>query len=416
MAISLIRSLTASVARNVSTLKRDAKRLQKHSKTVFGTAYPLSTCQKAVAVSRGFKSLADVESLARRLGLDRNAPWWTILSRNDAHQNTLSALYQLEIQLSESGPVVFTGKQADAILPALVLFFEEMSARQMPGLIMVDTEAAAVQDTPVFSAVEKLGMEEMFADFRSLDLRERNLPVALDTPSKWWVRSIISALPLELERKLQDNGWAQGLELSAHENARSRLQLFGTEDFAAIPFYSVKDAASYLVHGTAWPAWMSEESSFLASEIGRKPPLLEDEAKRRVMEVITELDRRNFKVGVMSLDESRRRPFIVLFSRHDPASEVLAGVVHSYYYWRQVHERERHSPILLVSDGATPYAPRLLTFGNHTAVVNGLDAIPSGDGPGEFYGYKNALNVVASANGLQFMGTRVPIESVAIPA
>lgn len=79
MAFSLIRSLTASVVRNVSALKRDAKRLQKNSRLVFGTEYSLKVCQHAVAVSRGFRSLADVENMSRRLGLEKNAPFWTIL-------------------------------------------------------------------------------------------------------------------------------------------------------------------------------------------------------------------------------------------------------------------------------------------------------------------------------------------------
>ena len=86
---------------------------------------------------------------------------------------------------------------------------------------------------------------------------------------------------------------------------------------------------------------------------------------------------------------------------------MLASVLHSYFYWRQASERERHSPILYISDGPVPYAPLFLTSGGYTAVVNGLTEMPSGDGPGEFYGYKSALKATASPDGLQFMGTRV---------
>jgi hypothetical protein len=409
MAMTLIRSLTASVTRNLSTLKRDAKRLQKHSLAVFGTEYPLSTCQRAVAVSRGFRSLAEVENLVQRLGIDKTAPFWTILGRNDAHQEILSAIYQLEIELSENGPVVFTGKQEAAILPALVLFFEEMSAKRKPGLIMIDTEAAVVQDTQVFAAVEKLGMDQLFARFRPLDLRDKNLPVALDTQARWWVSSLCSVLPPDMERRLQQDGWTTSLELAAYENAKSRSQLFGTEDFQAIPFYSVNAAASVLASGSAWPNWMDDESSYRTSEIGNKPPALDHESKKLVMGIIRSLDERNFRVGVSSEHESRERPYVVLFSRNDPASEVLAGVIHSYFYWRQTSERQRRSPILFVSDGDIPYAPRLLCFGSHTAIVNGLDTVPLGDSPGEFYGYKKAMRVVATSTGLQFMGTRVPL-------
>jgi hypothetical protein len=407
MAISLIRSLTASVTRNVSTLKRDAKRLQKHSMAVFGTEYPLSTCQRAVAVSRGFKSFAEVENLVRRLGIDKNIPFWTILSRNDAHQEVLSALYQLEIQLTENGPVVFTGKQEAAILPALVLFLEEMSAKRKPGLIMIETDAAAAQDTHVFAAVEKLGFGEMFAGFRSLDLRDKNLPVALDTEARCWVSSLCGILPPEMERQLRQDGWTRRLELAAYENAKSRSQVFGSEDFQAIPFYSVNMAASVLAQGVTWP--MDEQSDYRVSKSGDLPSALDQEAKKRVIGVIRTLDERNFRVGVSGEHESRERPYLVLFSRNDPASEVLAGVIHSYFYWRQTSERERRPPILFVSDGETPYASRLLCFGSHTAIVNGLDAVPLGDGPGEFYGYKKALRVVATLSGLQFMGARVPL-------
>ncbi|MGV2749505.1 UNVERIFIED_CONTAM: hypothetical protein O1L25_14195 [Pseudomonas aeruginosa] len=86
MALSLIRSLTASASRNISALKRDAKRLQKNSVLVFGTEYPLKVCQNAVAVSRGFRSLADVDKLEQHIGMNRNAPFWVIRGRNDTHQ------------------------------------------------------------------------------------------------------------------------------------------------------------------------------------------------------------------------------------------------------------------------------------------------------------------------------------------
>ncbi|RMS09601.1 hypothetical protein ALP71_200070 [Pseudomonas coronafaciens pv. garcae] len=406
MAISLIRALTASVTRNVSALKRDAKRLQKHSQLVFGTEYPLNVCQHAVAVARGFRSLADFENLTHRLGMNKEVPFWTIHGRSDTHQDVLDALYKLNLEYTENGPVVFTGKQIHSILPALVLFFEQMSLKKLPGLILVETEAPSIQDTFIFAGIQKLGVEEVLEGFRSLDLRDRNLPVSLSTDARWWAKAITDVLPKDVQATLQQSGWEAGLEISAYENAKSRCQVYNSKDFETIPFYSVKEAAFQLVLGKSWPLWISEDTAWRTSSIGVCPPELDKESKDIVLELIKVLDSRNFSLGVSSERESRWRPYIVIFSRNDPASEVLASVVRSYFSWRQ--SRDQRSPMLYVSDGTTPYAPRFIGFGDHTAVVNGLDSIPMGEGPGEFFGYKNALKVVGTSDGLQYMGKRVP--------
>ncbi|MBD8808559.1 hypothetical protein [Pseudomonas syringae] len=402
MAFSLIRSLTASVVRNVSALKRDAKRLQKNSQLVFGTEYPLKVCQHAVAVSRGFRSLTDVENISRRLGLDKNAPFWTVRGRSDNHQAALSALYQLGLEYSENGPVVFTGNQRHSIVPALTLLFEEMSTRKLPGLILVETQAESVQETLVYDGVKALGFDEIYEGFRSLDLREKNLPVSLCTESRCWVSAILNAFDLEIQSKLQRTDWAISLETSAFENAKSRRQVTQSKNFHAIPFYSVKEAAYQLVHGCGWPLWIDDNAKMASF-----PEKLDEDTVKVLLHLIGELAERNFSLGVSCEHESSRRPYVVLFSRNDPASEVLAGVVHSYYSWRQ--PRENPNPILYVSDGALPYAPRFLSFGGNTVVVNGLDGIPDGKQSGQFYGYKNALKVVGSPEGLTYMGKRVSL-------
>lgn len=402
MAFSLIRSLTASVVRNVSALKRDAKRLQKNSRLVFGTEYSLKVCQHAVAVSRGFRSLADVENMSRRLGLEKNAPFWTILGRSDNHQAALSALYQLGLEYSENGPVVFTGRQQHSIVASLTLLFEEMSTRKLPGLILIETQAESVQETLVYDGIKALGFDEVFEGFRSLDLREKNIPVSLCTGSRCWTSAILNALDLETQSKLQRTDWAISLETSAFENAKSREQVTQSKNFDAIQFYSVKEAAYQLAHGCERPSWIDDDANMASL-----PEKLDEDTVKVVLHLISELAERNFSLGVSCEHESRWRPYVVLFSRNDPASEVLAGVVHSYYSWRQ--PRENPTPILYVSDGASPYAPRFLSFGGNTAVVNGLDGIPDGTKPGEFYGYKNALKVVGSPAGLTYMGKRVSL-------
>ncbi len=47
MSMSLSRLLTLQAVRNLTSLKRDAKRLQKKSQQVFGTAHSLAVCQQA---------------------------------------------------------------------------------------------------------------------------------------------------------------------------------------------------------------------------------------------------------------------------------------------------------------------------------------------------------------------------------
>ncbi|EPH0594312.1 hypothetical protein [Pseudomonas aeruginosa] len=407
MALSLIRSLTASAARNISALKRDAKRLQKHSQLVFGTEYPLKVCQHAVAVSRGFRSLADVEHLEQRLGINKDAPFWTIRSRNDVHQGVLEALYSLDLEYTENGPIVFIGEQKHSALPALVLFLEQMSFKKRPGLILVETEALSIQDTAIFDAVKKLEIEETLDKFRSLDLRDRNLPVSLSTESRCWISAIIDVLPKDIQKEIRDKGLAHHLEISAYEHAKSRNQVFGSPDFPCIPFYSVKSAFYQLTTGSYSPPWMDDVSYGEMPKIDRQRQALEKESEKVVLPLIETLESRNFGVGVSCDHESQWRPYIVIFSRNDPASEVLAGVVRSYFSWKQ--DRDHRSPALYISDGETPYAPEFLTFGDHTAIVNGATEIPSGDGPGEFYGYKNSLKVIGTSDGIQFMGKRVPL-------
>ncbi|MHB0842916.1 hypothetical protein ACYCGP_08750 [Stutzerimonas nitrititolerans] len=402
MAISLIRSLTASVVRNVSALKRDAKRLHKNSHLVFGTEYPLKVCQHAVAVSRGFRSLEDVENLSRRLGLEKDAPFWTILGRSDNHQAALNALYQLGLEYSENGPLVFTGNQRHSIVPALALLFEEMSARKLPGLILVETQAGSVQETLVYDGIKALGIDEIFDGFRSLDVREKNLPVSLCTGPRCWASAIRDVLDLETQSRLRQADWAMTLETSAFEHAKSRRQVTQSKNFDAIPFYSVKEAACQLAYGHGSPVWMDGEAKIASF------PTLDKDTAKAVLDLIEELAERNFSLGVSCEHESCWRPYVVLFSRNDRASEVLASVAHSYYSWCQ--PRENPAPILYVSDGTVPYAPLFLSYGGNTAVVNGLDEIPAGEQLGEFYGYTNAFKVVGSSEGLTYMGKRVSLE------
>ncbi len=232
-----------------------------------------------------------------------------------------NVLYQLGLEYSENGPVVFTGNQRHSILPALALLFEEMSTRKLPGLILVETQAGSIQETLVYDGIRALGVDEIFEGFRSLDLRDKNLPVSLCTGSRCWVSAILDVLDLETQSKLQRTGWAMALETSAFENAKSRQQVTRSKNFDAIPFYSVKEAVYQLAHGYGWPVWIDD-----GAKMASFPEKLDKDTTQIVLNLVGELAERNFSLGVSCEHESGRRPYVVLFSRNDPASEVLASV------------------------------------------------------------------------------------------
>lgn len=401
MAFSLVRALSANVIHNIARLKQDAKRLHRNSLEIFGAQVPLTTCQRAMAVARGFRSLDEVERIARMLGMDRKAPFFTLHSRNDTHQEVLDVLYRLQLEMTEGSPVVLLGEQKDAILPALVLFLEEMSARKRPGLILVETERASRQDTVLQGAANALGVEEMFDGFRTLDLREKTLSMSVSTTARHWTDAISEALPHDTALRLENSGWLVELERLAEKHARGRRQISGTEGFETIPFYSIHEVA-HMMSSLA----KSHEEHHQVLGGGRRPPQLDEITGKAVFDLIKALDNRNFAYGVTADSESLWRPFVALFSRDDPCSVVLAGVLHSFFYWRS-GDREKLSPILYLSEGATPWAPRCLTFGDLTVVVNGLEEIPNNEGPGAFFGYGNALKATATAETLQYMGTRL---------
>lgn len=70
--LDLAHLLTMQAVRNVTMLKRDAKRLKKKSLQVFGTEYPLGVCQQAMAVSRGFASFPHLQAVSEKLGHERH--------------------------------------------------------------------------------------------------------------------------------------------------------------------------------------------------------------------------------------------------------------------------------------------------------------------------------------------------------
>ena len=92
----------------------------------------------------------------------RQAPFWKIDHRNPAYEAALSSLMVARLELGDTGPICFQGRQSDAIVPALCLWAESASLGEVPGLVLVDTNASAVQDTVLWSGVVKLGVETLF--------------------------------------------------------------------------------------------------------------------------------------------------------------------------------------------------------------------------------------------------------------
>ncbi|WP_440778816.1 hypothetical protein [Pseudomonas syringae] len=395
MASSIFRSLTASILRNVSTLKRDAKRLQRKSTQVFGVEYPLGVCQQALAVSRGFISFADLQEASLRLGQDRRAPFWTIHGRTDSHQTMLEAIYQLEMDFTESGPIVFSGDQTVSAKPAAALFFERMSWIAKPGLILVETEASAFQDTALYTAVNDLGLNEILNGFRVLDLREKNLPVALSTSAACWARAVSSVLD-EIEREVLSNaGWQSRLEQAGDEYGRP--QIYNERNaFNPISFFSFREEASRLQPLKTLLGWRYETQEEAA-----------DAAQASLSSIMTKLSSMKFSEGISCWHESLVRPYLVLFSRNNQASEILAGVVQSYFCTRP--SRDEKPPILYFSDSLIPYLPKMITFGGHTAIVNGVNSIPIEGEPGYVFAYSQAMRVHCKAMDIQYMGSRAPI-------
>lgn len=379
MDFSLLRALRASVRLTLTTLKRDSKRLQRTSEDVFGTRYTLSICQEAYARARGFRNWHEAETILKRGGRNPDTHFWKIVSRNDLHEAVFSSIVTADLEMSENGPVCFFGPQEDAALPALCLWIEALSMAEVPGVLLVDTTAPALQDTTVWKSVVALNLESLFDEFRYIDARSDNIPLAFSTTSKDWCRSLLLALPESTCAALQSCGFAHLLETAIDAVGRDatddNCQVFGdTVRQVSLALCSADPGLPPSLHATI------EESSHPSLHYDFKSYV----AHQRPAEVaqLTELCRalfnKQFGLGRHLSQETLKRPSIVLFDSNDPASVVLASVVHSQYYWRFVGPELRYRgintrPVLFVSDTAVPQVPHFIrnSGASHTCVVNG---------------------------------------------
>jgi len=380
MDFSFLRALRASVRLTLNNLKRDAKRLQRVSADVFGTSIPLSVCQEAYARARGFRSWHEAETILKRGGRDPGASPWKIENRNDVHQAVFSALVTADLELGENGPVCFFGAQADAALPAVCLWVESLSMADVSGIVLVDTKALSLQDTPLWTAVTRLGLEYLFDECRYIDARGANLDVAISTSPANWARSLLLAVPKATRETLEQDGFSHLLEktLTAVADRRGR-----SDDFHVFAD-TVDLVVSSLCASMPYPPAPVRGVDGDFDDVGLSMDLQAYLERRKGQENLavyalnSALEEKNIRLGYHLADESKHRPTIVLYDQDQPASLVLASVIHSLYYWRYVgHElrfRDIHTrPVLYLSDAAVPEVPAFIqeSGSSYTCIVNG---------------------------------------------
>jgi len=367
---SLVRSITAAFRIELSTLKRDAKRLQRATPEVFGQVFPLQKCQEAVARMRGAKSWTEaLKSASRAAG---EMPTWFEQRHNDAFEAHVAALGTLEVETREDAACVMKGDLPDAIGPALALWAQEMVWRRVPGLVLIDTKKDTVQDTAVGRAAVRLDLADVLHSCRTMDLRQSRCPVALSAGGRDWLNSLTYALGEAHARTLESAGINAALE--ALLEGLGRLHGHAADQTESAPFLAfnlVKRAVSFARYsGEDIPPELESDHHAASIRHDVKKYLRSGWSSPETRAsfdafcaVVDELDEREFSLGRVFAQESTWRPCVVLFASDDAASSALASVVHAMYYWRYVGHKLRYAgieprPVLYVGDrdpGVLPY-------------------------------------------------------------
>ena len=317
--------------------------------------------------------------LLSSLRRDRRVPFWKIAHRNPAYKAALSALVTARLGLSDMGPICFQGRQRDCVVPALCLWAESASLDEVPGLVLVDTKASALQDTVLWSGAVELGLDALLHECRHLDVRGENLAVALSTTAKDWGLGLLSALPRAVHDRLERSGFAHLLEqtigaMSASHNHGQADRIFGRAVAQALLFLCMPEPVLPPQLCRNGPGENVSLRMDYESYMDRQCPA----DVGQLAELRARLASKSIDHGPIFAQESQRRPAIVLFDSTQPASLVLASVIHSLYYWRYVgwelRERGIHTrPVLYFSDAADTPVARFIVESSaaNTCIVNG---------------------------------------------
>jgi hypothetical protein len=421
---SWARSLAAAFRIDLSTLKRDAKRLHRAAPEVFGQGFPLNRCQEAVARMRGHKSW-DEALLAASKAASKIPPWLEP-KHNDAYQAMLGALATLEVETREDAGCLFRGELSDSVPPALVLWSQEMIWRKVSGLVLIDTRAATVQDTALWPAATHLGLTDVLQACRVLDLRESRCPVALSARGRDWLTSLRFALGEPHARTLESSGILVTLESLLAGFARQNGWVpdkRGEDEGPLMPFALIERAVKFVrYNGGDIPTELEgdKQADSIRHNVNKyiRAARRDSEATAALNalgQLVDDLDEKQFGLGRVFSQESQWRPTIALFSSDDPASSALASVVHSLYYWRYVGWELRHTgieprPVLYVGDDGAGTLPGWLTYTSFTRGViapGPAYSLPEGDAG---YLHRSAILISCADGAIASSGKKAPIE------
>lgn len=203
MSFSFLKSLNASVRNYTSSIKTQAKRLHAASESVFGNSYSVEVCNEAVARANGFRNWKEVSNLAKETGQDRLTPFWFLEHRTPEHAGYLDAFIKTDLEMSESVPVVILGSIEHSTTVATALWTEQISNRQEPGVIVIETDAPTYQKTPVWDSAKYLGLKPIFEKFRVVDARSKYLSFLINLNPWQWADAITSSLKQKDRFELQ---------------------------------------------------------------------------------------------------------------------------------------------------------------------------------------------------------------------
>lgn len=306
--------------------------------------------------------------------------FWKIDQRNDLHQSVFAGLLTAELRLSENGPVCFFGKQRDAVLPALCLWIETASFTDLPGLILVDSKAEALQDTAVWDGVQRLGLAQLFDAFLHIDVRSENVPLAFSARARDWTAALLDALPPASRDRLHNSGFAHLLQATIESMPGQNGE---APDGQVWPNTVERALHSLCLPQTDLPGCLKDAHGKIESTSLRLD--LESYLDRQCAQDVAllrnlgrELAARAIRLGPILQQATRRRPAVVLYDADDAASLVLAHIVHAMYHWRceggQLRDRnDDTSPVLYFSDRDERRLPPFIAYGtgSHTCIVDG---------------------------------------------